>query len=266
MAVEPAVNVEHLAQGRPVPHVTFEPADYGKWFESPLGRRVWADEEQALFNVLQPKPGWRVLDAGCGDGRLLVSLARRGLRVVGADESATMLRTAQDRARAAGVQIHLVCADVGALPFPDESFDAVTAVTVLCFVADAVRGLREMARTARRGGRLVIGELGRWSSWAAWRRIRARRRGGPWGVATFWSARVLRRTIRAAGLVSRRVRGAVFYPRSAAAAALFAPLDALLGALTTIGAAFIAVGADKPVTDTAARLASGVLAEGSSGG
>lgn len=245
--------------GRPVPPVIFDPVKYGAWFASPLGRRVWADEERTLLELLQPKAGWLVLDAGCGDGRLLLSLARRGLCVVGLDASATMLHRARDRA--AGLPIRLVCADAGALPFHDEAFDAVTAVTVLCFVGDAGPVLREMARTVRRGGRLVIGELGRWSSWAAWRRIRGWRRGGPWDAATFWSAGGLRRLARAAGLVPQRVRGAVFYPRSAWAARLFSPLDPLLGAITTVGAAFIAVAADKPVTGAALHTL-GVPAEG----
>lgn len=79
--------------------ITFDPKTYRAWFDSALGRRVWAHEERALFSVLQPEAGSRVLDAGCGDGRLLLSLARRGVRVVGADASATMLRAARDRAR-----------------------------------------------------------------------------------------------------------------------------------------------------------------------
>jgi SAM-dependent methyltransferase len=231
--------------------LSLDPVDYGAWFASPLGRRVWADEERALLKLLRPRAGWRVLDTGCGDGRLLLSLARQGLCVVGVDASAAMLHRARDRARAAGLPIRLVCADVGALPFHDEAFDAVAAVTVLCFVGDVPPVLREMARTVRRGGRLVIGELGRWSSWAAWRRIRGWRRGGPWDAAVFWSARGLRRIARAAGLVPRSARGAVFYLRSAWGARLFSPLDALLGAVTTVGAAFVAVAADTPVTGTA---------------
>lgn len=245
--------------------IAFDPAAYGAWFESSLGRRVWADEERALLRVLQPKPGWRVLDAGCGDGRLLVSLARRALRVVGVDASVAMLRAARDRARAAGLPVHLVRAEVGALPFADESFDTVAAVTVLCFTADSGPALHEMARTVRRGGQLVIGELGRWSWWAVRRRLKGRRRGGPWSIATFWSARGVKGLLRAAGLVPRRVRGAVFYPRSATAARLLEPLDATLGAIATVGAAFIAIAADKPAADDAPPADAAVGENGSNG-
>jgi len=226
---------------------------------------VWTDEEHALFKVLQPKPGWRVLDAGCGDGRLLVSLARRGLRVVGVDASAAMLRGARDRARSAGLPVHLVRAEVGALPFADESFDTVAAVTVLCFMADSGPALQEMARTVRRGGQLVIGELGRWSSWAVRRRLEGRLRGGPWNVAEFRSAPGLKGFLRGAGLVPRRLRGAVFYPRSTPAARLLGPLDATLGAITTVGAAFIAIAAVKPAVD-GAPLADAAVGENGSNG
>lgn len=242
----------------------FDPGAYGAWFESPLGAVVWRDEERALHGVLEPEPGWRVLDVGCGDGRFLLSLARRGLRVVGVDASAPMLRAAAEHARAEALPLRLVRAEAGALPFADRAFDAVAAVTVLCFTADSATALREMARLLKRGGRLVIGELGCWSWWAAGRRIRAWRRGGPWRAARFWTAWGLRRRLRAAGLVPRRVRGAVFYPRSAFAARVLAPFDAALGALTTVGAAFIAVAADRPA-DAAGPATAGVSAGGSRG-
>ena len=156
-----------------------------------------------------------------------------------------MLRAAESRTGQAGVVVDLARADVRALPFATGTFDAVTAVTVLCFVRDARAALAELARVVRPGGRLILGELGRWSMWAARRRLEGRLRGGPWRDVGFWSKRELLSSLREAGLVPVRMRGAVSYPRNATLARLLSRFDHTLGSLTTVGAAFIAVAAEK---------------------
>jgi SAM-dependent methyltransferase len=102
-----------------------------------------------------------------------------------------------------------------------------------------------MARVLRPGGRLVIGELGKWSTWAAARRIRAWLGSRLWRSARFRTARELRALAAEAGLATEALRGAVYYPRSALAARLLAPCDRALGRLTTFGAAFLALSAIK---------------------
>ncbi|WP_165449579.1 class I SAM-dependent methyltransferase [Krasilnikovia cinnamomea] len=57
-----------------------------------------------------------------------------------------------------GSTARLVVADIEALPFPDASFDTVTAACVFCSVADPVRGLREASRVVRPGGQLLLYE------------------------------------------------------------------------------------------------------------
>jgi predicted RNA methylase len=61
-----------------------------------------------------------------------------------------------------------------------------------------------------------------------------------------WTAPSLRRLARGAGLVPGRVRGAVFHPPLGLAARALAPCDPLLERATTLGAAFLAMEADKP--------------------
>jgi hypothetical protein len=103
-----------------------------------------------------------------------------------------------------------------------------------------------MARVLEPGGRLVLGELARWSSWAAARRIRGWLGDPTWRRAHFFTRRELIALARSAGLQVIDVRGAVHFPRSALAARVMRPVDPLLGRLHAPGAAFLAVAASKP--------------------
>lgn len=190
--------------------------------------------------------GRRFLDAGCGDGALVCVVAAHGAVATGVDPDPAMLAAARSRTAEAGLEATSLAGQVERLPFPDSSFDVVASVTVLCFVGDAAGALREMARVLRPGGRLVLGELGRWSSWAALRRVRGWLGSTTWQKARFRTPRELRALVRQAGLPVRAVRAAVYYPPSDLLARLLAPVDPWLGRRTSIGAAFIALGAVKP--------------------
>ncbi len=92
----------------------------------------------------------RVLEVGCGWGELAEWIAREtGATVVAIDLSPHMIRLARERGVAASV------ADVQALPFADGAFDVVVAAWMLYHVPDLARGLAEIVRVLRPGGRLV---------------------------------------------------------------------------------------------------------------
>lgn len=98
----------------------------------------------------------RVLDSGCGSGRLTVALALAGAEVTGLDTNAEQLREARGRAVDAGVDLDLVQADMNdPLPFADGSFDAVTSRLSLMVAADPVATLREFARVLEPDGRVA---------------------------------------------------------------------------------------------------------------
>jgi len=156
-----------------------------------------------------------------------------------------MLHQAEQRARERGVALELREGRVEDLPFGDASFDVVFAVTVLCFVGDAERAVQEMARVLVPGGRLVLGELGRFSTWAAWRRMRGWLGSTTWQHARFRSAHDLRRLLRGAGLEVERLTGAIYYPPDGTGARLLAPIDQMPAAVTTLGAAFLTAVARK---------------------
>ena len=98
----------------------------------------------------------RVLDVGCGSGRLTVALALAGAEVTGIDTSAERLADARRRAAEASVPLTLVEADMETrLPFPDSSFDGVTSRLALMIPRDAVPTLRGLGRVLAPGGRLA---------------------------------------------------------------------------------------------------------------
>ena len=126
-------------------------------------RVAWSAEfdhplDAQLLESLVPADA-RVLDLGCGYGRLTAELRRRGFeRVVGVDASPEMIR--RGRALHPGTQLFTVRG--GVLPFWERSFDAVLAVSVLgCVPAD--EELRELVgevlRVLEPGGIVYVSEL-----------------------------------------------------------------------------------------------------------
>jgi demethylmenaquinone methyltransferase/2-methoxy-6-polyprenyl-1,4-benzoquinol methylase len=103
-------------------------------------------------------PGGRALDVASGTGDLAVELARRvgsTGTVIGTDFSDAML----ERARAKSSAVTWEWANALELPYPDDGFDAATAGFGARNFSDLDRGLAEMARVVRPGGRVVILEI-----------------------------------------------------------------------------------------------------------
>lgn len=115
-------------------------------------------------DLAQVGPGSDALDICCGTGDLSIALRERigpDGRVVGSDFSEDMLALAREKAGERGVPVEFGWADALELPYADESFDAVTVGFGARNLADLPKGLAEMARVLRPGGRLVILEITR---------------------------------------------------------------------------------------------------------
>jgi demethylmenaquinone methyltransferase/2-methoxy-6-polyprenyl-1,4-benzoquinol methylase len=103
-------------------------------------------------------PGDRALDVATGTGDLAVELSRRvapGGEVVGTDFSERMLALAREKAP--GIRFEL--GNALDLPYDSRSFDAATVGFGARNFSDLERGLREMARVVRPGGRVVVLEI-----------------------------------------------------------------------------------------------------------
>jgi demethylmenaquinone methyltransferase/2-methoxy-6-polyprenyl-1,4-benzoquinol methylase len=103
------------------------------------------------------QPGDCVLDACCGTGDLAIAAQEAGARVTGVDFSERML----ERARLKSRKVEWVQGDALALPFSDGSFDAATVGFGVRNLDDLERGLAELRRVLRHGGRLAILEITR---------------------------------------------------------------------------------------------------------
>jgi ubiquinone/menaquinone biosynthesis C-methylase UbiE len=120
---------------------------YESWSHSPQGRTIEKSLEQLLVTLLDPKPGERVLDIGCGTGNHLLILSKLGLDVSGLDASPYMLNKARERLG------HRSCLRMGIaedLPFDDNEFDLAVLINTLEFLDDPIRALSEAGRVANR--------------------------------------------------------------------------------------------------------------------
>ena len=117
-------------------------------------------QRAAVLGLIDPLPGEDALDVGSGNGCLACELAARigpSGSVRGVDPSPTMLALAADRVPPEGAAaVGFGAGDATGLPFPDASFDILTAVQVYEYVPDMPRALAEAHRVLRPNGRLLV--------------------------------------------------------------------------------------------------------------
>ena len=109
---------------------------------------------ESLAEALDVQAGNRVLDVAAGNGNATLAAARRFAEVTSTDYVEALLDKGRERARAEGLSVAFEVADAEALPFADESFDAVLSTFGVMFTPDHPRAAREMMRVVRRGGRI----------------------------------------------------------------------------------------------------------------
>jgi SAM-dependent methyltransferase len=129
--------------------------DFWRRVMPPEATRAEADFFEQLLGV---RPGVRLLDVPCGDGRLALELARRGYRVTGVDISEDFLAAARESAASGGLASEWRHSDMRNLPWRQEFDGAFCGGSSFGYLGDAGDRdfLEAVARTLRPGARFVI--------------------------------------------------------------------------------------------------------------
>lgn len=112
-------------------------------------------EEPIVHGMLDRGPVGTALDAACGTGRQSAALAARGYRTIGVDQSPEMLARAADKVPGAEFRR----GRLESLPLDDESVDLALCSLALTHLPDVSRGIAELARVVRPGGRIIVSDL-----------------------------------------------------------------------------------------------------------
>jgi ubiquinone/menaquinone biosynthesis C-methylase UbiE len=115
---------------------------------------------EQLCDTADLHAGWHVLDVATGSGNAAIAAARLGCTAVGVDYVPALLERGRERVAAERLPVELVDGDAEALPFVDDSFDAVTSVFGAMFAPNHARAAAELLRVCRPGGTIAL------ASWA----------------------------------------------------------------------------------------------------
>ena len=124
---------------------------YYELLERPLDRFFCPLRKKAVSFI----EGRRVLEVGVGVGKTLRYYGR-DVELCAVDAVPEALEIARKKVRELGLNVCFQLADVEKLPFPDESFDTVLSSFVFCTVPNPERGMREILRVLKPGGRAIF--------------------------------------------------------------------------------------------------------------
>ncbi|MEQ8313776.1 MAG: methyltransferase domain-containing protein [Gammaproteobacteria bacterium] len=137
----------------------------GRWFQTPLGERVFAAEKELTEPMLERLFGYHILQIGCNEEYSLIDNSPAGHKIIFASSWRPGSR--------------YPVADIEELPLASDSMDVVVIHHALDFTEDSHRLLREATRVLRPGGQLLIVGFNPVSTWGLWKLFKRRIR-IPW--------------------------------------------------------------------------------------
>jgi SAM-dependent methyltransferase len=149
-----------------VPYSLYEGVDYEQFWNGPQ-KRTLDELETTIVDNLLPPSGRRIIDVGCGYGRLAGCYLDRFQQAIMVDGSMSLLRQAIEKTR--GRAIYIAC-DVNHLPFRTAAFDTVLMIRVFHHIEDSRACLSELNRLLCKEGQFVfsycnkqnVGRIIRW--------------------------------------------------------------------------------------------------------
>jgi len=143
------------------PHQLYDDTDYREFWEG-VSKRLLDELERRVVGRLLPASGGRIIDIGCGYGRLAGCYEGRFRQAVMLDGSISLLRQAREKTSGRAVY---VASDVYSVPFRTGAFDAALMVRVLHHLPRPQACLSEMHRILGEGGRLVMSYSNKRNAW-----------------------------------------------------------------------------------------------------
>jgi ubiquinone/menaquinone biosynthesis C-methylase UbiE len=159
---------DHRRSASPAPHTEGKTIRWARLYDfgtTLLSFGQLAALHRRIVELAGVRPGERILDVGCGPGRLAIvagTAAGPAGEICGIDPAPEMIELARRRAAQASVRARFEVGVIEALPFPDNDFDIVLSSLMLHHLPDELkrRGLAEIHRVLKPAGRLVAVDFG----------------------------------------------------------------------------------------------------------
>jgi len=129
-----------------------------------IGKKVDQLQTNLIYKLIKENKCRKILEAGCGTGRILLPLAKKGLKCFGIDPSKNMLDQLK-RKKPKKVKIQLKIGDIENIPFKSNTFDCCYTVHVLMHLPDYKKAFKEMYRVTKKGGIIICDFPNKDSPW-----------------------------------------------------------------------------------------------------